>query len=176
MEKKRQLLEEQGFVLFPKAVTHFYILRYLQWIDGLALEEPFPIHHQYLWDIRMHEPVYQAFSEVLMTKALWVNLDPMEPASVKGRVCLNRSAAIPGRSDEPCAVHIGDLLIYDANRYSLDADSEWDGNWLSLTLVPAAEHDDSSVRNRVRSWNAKTYTTYLSPAGRKLLGLERWSP
>lgn len=84
MDKKRQLLEEQGFVLYPKAVTHFYILRYLQWIDGLALEEPFPIHHQYLWDIRMHEPVYQAFSEVLMTKALWANWTRLSLSPLKG--------------------------------------------------------------------------------------------
>lgn len=177
MGEKRQLLEQQGFVLIPKAVTNFYILRYLQWINGLTIEEPFPIHHQYLWDIRMYEPVYQAFSEVLMTKALWANLEPIEPAPVKGRVCLSPSAVISaGKSlGEPCIAQIGDLLIFDASRYDWNADSDWDGNWLSLTLIPAAEHDDSSVRERLHSWNAKTYQTYLTSMGRQLLGLERWS-
>ncbi|WP_027093930.1 hypothetical protein [Cohnella thermotolerans] len=166
--------EQNGFILFPRAVTNFYILRYLQWIDSLSENQKMEVHHQFLWDIRMYEPVYKAFCEILGTEALWANLDQKEPSHVKGRVCLQQSVHLPAGKNEgnKHVVNMGDLLIFNSEIYSYDFDS--DCNWLPLTLFPAVEENPSLLMKRIQSWNAKTCRTYLTSTGRKLLGIDRW--
>jgi hypothetical protein len=164
--------KQNGFVLFPRAVTHFYALRYLLWMKELPLDQPYNIHHQYLWDIRMHEPVYQAFSNVLGTNALWAHLCPGEPTPVKGAICLQHTVPIP--VDKWCIAHIGDLLIYNTEVCSIDLDAVPDFSWLPITYFPAAPDNPHLLKERLRSWDASAGNTYLSARGCKLLGSERW--
>lgn len=172
MKNNRASWQQHGFAIYPKAVALFYVLRCLQESDlsGGALAST--IHHQFLWDIRMHEPVYKAFSEVLGTRALWASLDPQARYKVEGGVCLQKTMFIPDGYNGYQSVHMGDLLIYDTTRYRVHPPFDSDPGWLPLTLIPAIEEDDALVQQRRQSWNDKSCQTYLSPLGYDLLGLK----
>ncbi|GLX67597.1 hypothetical protein [Paenibacillus glycanilyticus] len=160
--------------IFQRAVTHFYALRYSLWIQELPHDQPYDIHHQYLWDIRMHEPVYQAFSEILGTTALWAQLIPEEPAPVKGIICLQHSVPIPLEQCRLNYAQIGDLVLYNPEVHSLDLDSVPDHSWLPIAFFPAQPDQPCLLKERLRSWEARTSHTFLSARGHKLLGSERW--
>ncbi|MCK9859478.1 hypothetical protein [Paenibacillus sp. ATY16] len=170
--REMECWKQYGFALFPRAVTHFYALRYLLWVKELPFDQPYDIHHQYLWDIRMHEPVYEAFSEILGTTALWAHLCPGEPATVKGGICLQQSVQVPVK--QWSIANIGDLFIYNAEECRIDLDAMPDYSWLPMTYFPAAPDNRSLLKERLRSWKASPNQAYLSARGNKLLGFERW--
>lgn len=176
-EDRRLCWQQNGFILFPRTVTHFYVLRYLQCMDFSVTDPAFTIHHQYLWDMRMYLPVYEAFSGVLGTNALWASLHPGETHKIEGKVCLQRSLLLDTQTSE-CrylSVRMGDLLIYETDRFSAGEGSGSDQSWLRLTLIPAADDNVNLRRQRLHSWSARACDTYLSALGRKLLGLEPWA-
>jgi len=166
---------QHGFVIYPKAVTNFYVLRYLQWLIKGGTNAEYSTHHQSLWDIRMYEPIYNAFSETLGEKELMVSLDPIETNKIQGRICLQREITI-NINNNPQTINMCDLIIFDMERCHLDLDSDFDSFWLPLTLIPANELNNVAIQERLQYWHAKPFRTYLSPLGCKLLGLELQEP
>ncbi|MFF2482836.1 hypothetical protein [Paenibacillus sp. NPDC058071] len=174
-EKNISSWRQHGFVVYPQVVTHFYVLRYLQWLVRGGMNASYSTHHQSLWDIRMYEPVYNAFSEVLGNQALMVSLDPKETNKIYGRICLQTEITVH-KSNSPQRINMCDLIIFDAERCHLDLDLDFDSFWFPLTMIPANEFDDVTIKERVQYWHAKPFQTFLSPLGCKLLGLESWEP
>ena len=120
----------------------------------------------------MYEPVYEAFSKILGTTALWAHLCPDEPAPVKGGICLQQSVLIP--VNEWKIAHIGDLFIYNTKVCSFDLEAVPDYSWLPITYFPAVPDNPSLLKERMRSWDSSPNHTYLSTRGHKLLGSEHW--
>ncbi|MFF2091220.1 hypothetical protein [Paenibacillus sp. NPDC058174] len=162
---------QQGFVVYPNAVTHFYVLRYLLWLIRGGTNAEYSTHHQSLWDIRMYEPVYNAFSEVLGNQALMVSLNPKETPNIQGMVCLQTETTI---HKSGLRINMCDLIIFDVERCQLDLDSDFDSFWFPVTMIPANTFDEVALQERLQYWHAKPFRTHLSPLGSKLLGLESW--
>ncbi|SET98063.1 hypothetical protein [Paenibacillus sp. NFR01] len=68
----------QGYAVVPKAVMHFYVLRFTCWWE----EQGWPPlrgqiqPHQYLWDILTKPALHAAFEAVTGVRELWVDFAP----------------------------------------------------------------------------------------------------